>query len=211
MLLDQKENAVSYNQNPAYHEDKFRKHFEEYALPDVQRFVSELKGPKVLDAGCGPGIYLEYFREQGVEALGIDLSEGFLERCIQKGLNVRKMDMEQPLLYPYSYDGIWAHAAIMHIPRSRVPQLVQTWAKLLKPNGLLFVSAKEGVDEGFEPAENGDNTKRWFTYFSEEELIKLFSAKFDVIHHYQQTTGSRVWVKCLFRLKPATKPLFQNR
>ncbi len=204
MLEDQKENADSYNRDPNYYEAKFKKHFQQYALPDAERFISELKGKKILDVGCGPGVYLDYFREKELDALGIDLSNTFLDRCESKGLNVRKMDMEQPLLYPYSFDGIWATAAILHVPRERVPKLIETWAKLLKPRGLLWVTVKEGEKEGFEPAENGDSSKRWFTYFTEDELKKIVGTRFDVVYGYKQVTDNqKTWIKYLFRLKPA--------
>ncbi len=210
MNEEKKVNATSYNANPSYYEAKFRKTFEEYAQPDLERFLSELNGSRILDAGCGPGIYLEYFREKGLDALGIDLSEAFLERCAEKGLNVRKMDMENPLLYPYSFDGIWC-LALVHTPRERIPALAKTWAKLLKPNGVLFISAKKGVSEGYEPSETGDNTRRWFTYFEEGELQKYFSPYFDVIHSYTRTIGTREWVVCFFRVKSgALKTMFRN-
>lgn len=210
MHEEKKANVASYNANPLFYEQKFRQTFEEYAQPDLERFLSELSGTKILDLGCGPGIYLEYFREKGLDALGIDLSDAFLERCAEKGLNVRKMDMENPLLYPFSYDGIWC-LALVHTPRERIPALAKTWAKLLKPNGVLFISAKKGVGEGYEPAETGDNSKRWFTYFEEGELQKYFSPYFDVIHSYTRTIGSREWVVGFFKRKPgAVKRPFAN-
>ena len=197
-----KETSLSYNRSPGFYEKKFKDNFEQYALPDVKRFISELKGPKLLDIGCGPGIYLDYFRENGVDALGIDLSDPFLEICFSKGLNVRKMDAENPLLYPYSFDGIWASAVLLHIPRDRVPQTIRVWAKLLKPNGLLWIGVKQGEGEGFEPSETRDDTKRYFTYFTEGEIKSLFSEKFDIVHGYlQEVEDGRVWIKYLFRLK----------
>lgn len=205
MADEQKENSASYDKNPLFYEEEFRRTFQTHALPDVERFIAELNGTKILDVGCGPGIYLEYFREKGLDALGIDISDAFIQRCNEKGLNVRKMDMEKPLLYPYSFNGIWA-LSIVHIPRARVPALIKTWVKLLKSNGVLFVAVKKGLGEGFEPAETGDGSKRWFTYFSEEEMLSLFSPYFEIIHsHAQSFNEKNTWLAYLFRLKPGVQ------
>lgn len=206
-----KETITSYDRDPSFFEQKFRNNFEQFAQEDVSLFLSELKGKKVLDIGCGPGIYLEVFRENGLDALGIDISEKFLEVCASKGLNVRKMDLENILLYPYSFDGIWAHASLLHVPRERVPSVVKSWAKLLKPHGVLWLAVKSGEGEGFEPSEKNADSKRWFTYFSEDEIKKYFSPFFEIVKGYTCEMGTgKTWIKYLFRLKPSAKKPFSN-
>lgn len=206
-----KETLNSYARNPAFFEERWKEKMEKYALDDIEKFVAALQGPKVLDLGCGPGLYLEAFREKGLDAIGIDLSDEFLEICHSKGLNVRKMDMEQPLLYPYSYDGIWAHACLLHLPRSRAAAALATWAKLLKTHGVMHLAVKQGANEGFVPSERGDETKRWFTFFTDDELRGMLGKKFDVMHaSSHENEDGAVWLKYLLKKKPDSKPLFQN-
>lgn len=205
-----KETIFVYESNTSAFEKKFQENLEKYGQVDVDKFVSELKGPKVLDAGCGPGVYLEALREKGVDGIGIDLSDAFIDRCHEKGLNVRKMDMESPILYPQSFDGIWAHAVLMHVPKERVPALVQTWSRLLKRDGLLWVSTKEGVGEGFETGGSPNTGKRWLTLFSDDEIKRLFGKKFEIVHSYTQNDSGKTYMKYLFRLKPDVKPAFRN-
>ena len=100
MFEDQKKTMVAYNSNPAIYVEKFSKNFKLYANKDAEKFASALSGKKILDVGCGPGIELEFFREKGLDALGIDLSDSMLKICQEKGLNVRKMDMKNPILWP---------------------------------------------------------------------------------------------------------------
>lgn len=167
---------------------------------DLDRFVSTLKGSKVLDVGCGPGVFLEEFRERGVDALGIDLSDVFIQRCHQKGLNVRKMDMEQPLLYPHSFDGIWSSAVMQHLPRERVPALLNTWLRLLKRDGILFLAVQKGTHEGYIPDPLIPEKKMWLTYFVEEEIRRLVEKKYDVVHFYENSIGDQSYLVFLLRV-----------
>lgn len=48
-------------------------------LPWLERFLAEVvPGDAILDAGCGPGRDVAFFRERGREVVGIDLSSGML-------------------------------------------------------------------------------------------------------------------------------------
>ena len=183
---------------------------EKFASPDVDRFVEALKGPKVLDAGCGPGVFLEAFRNQKLDALGIDLSDVFIARCHEKGLNVRKMDIESPLLYPHSFHGIWSHSVIQHIPKERIPKLVQTLARLLTVDGLLFAAFPEGDKEGYVESAN-PGFKQWVSHFSEEEVEQLFGKQFERIHFEKQTRpDQKNYLVYLFRVKKVQSPAFRN-
>lgn len=198
-----KDTTASYDIDPLFFEKKFRESFEQFGRDEATLFISKLFGKKVLDIGCGPGIYLDFFRENGLDAVGIDISDKFLETCFKKGLNVRKMDMENILFWPYSFDGIWAGSVLLHLQRKRIPALVKSWAKLLKPSGIIWVLVKEGEREGFDLSEREDNSKRWFTYFTENELREYFSPFFNEEYFYRRDSGNGViWLEFLFRLKP---------
>lgn len=206
MFSDQKPTVQTYNIGARTYEGIYQRGFDESGHEDAERFVSLLPGPKILDAGCGPGIFLDFFREKRLDALGIDLSESFLDICAEKGLNVRKMDMETPILYPYSFDGIWASMSVLHVPKARVPKLVQTWAKLLKPNGVLFVSLKEGTKEGVEADTDFPPHERWISYFEDNEVKALFGKKFDLIsEHHALLPSGRTRLKYFFRVKPVAR------
>ena len=211
MSEEQKQNMSTYNASPALYDKKYKESFESYGKPDAERFVSVLNGPKIIDVGCGPGHFLEFFREKELDALGIDLSDMFIQLCSSKGLNVRKMDLETPLLYPYSFDGIFSNMSLLHIPRDRVPAAVEKLSRLLKPNGIFFVAVKEGVKQGLEIDEENPPHQRWMTHFTDDEIKSFFSKKFDVIWENKLVMPSgNIRLKYLFKLKPAAKPVFQN-
>lgn len=203
-----KETIATYNLHASKYEAIFQESMEEHAMGNIDHFISRLKGPKVLDAGCGPGVYLDQFRKRGIDALGIDLSDAFLEIAQSKGLNVRKMDMESPLLYPHSFDGIWSAATVQHIPRERLASTFQTWAKLLKKDGLLWISLRQRKNEkdGCSEDPRFPGSKRWVTPYTQEELHKALAKQFEVIQSMiEHPESDKPYFKILAQVKPDIK------
>lgn len=108
-------------------------------------FVDNLKIieaiPKAIDLGCGRGEWLELLGENGFEAYGVDLNEGMLEACKEKGFKVEcknAIDMikeleNESLLVVSSFH------LIEHISFEDLQVVVQEALRVLKPGGLLIL------------------------------------------------------------------------
>lgn len=59
------------------------------SLPEERLKVIEenLCGPRILDAGCGGGGYVDYFARKGFDAVGLDKYEMFLDLARERGLH----------------------------------------------------------------------------------------------------------------------------
>ncbi len=63
------------------HADKYAEAIENnaynalYERPSTLALVGDVKNKRVLDLGCGPGVYAELFAKQGATVTAIDLSE----------------------------------------------------------------------------------------------------------------------------------------
>lgn len=129
-----------------------------------QRFAACLpaKGT-VLDFGCGSGRDTKVFSEMG---FAVDATDGSGELCAlateYSGIQVRQMLFEE-LDATEMYDGIWACASILHLPRAILRDVLVKIEKALKAGGVLYASFKYGDFEGIR---NG----RYFTDFTEESL-----------------------------------------
>jgi len=44
-------------------------------MPTTLKMIGKIKGKKILDIGCGPGLYAKKLKEMGAEVKGIDISE----------------------------------------------------------------------------------------------------------------------------------------
>jgi len=65
--------------------------------PDL-KIIAELlePGARVLDLGCGNGKFLRYLAEhKQVDALGVEIDERLIARCIENGVNVLHSDLDR--------------------------------------------------------------------------------------------------------------------
>ena len=114
-------------------------------LQEYRRFVEPLSraltGLKAVDLGCGRGDFLEFLREIGVDAEGVDLNDGMLAACQDAGLNVTKADALTFLrsLPRESYGLITAFRAIQNSSFGDVRSLISEAFLVLRPGGLLIV------------------------------------------------------------------------
>ncbi len=96
---------------------------------------------EVVDVGCGRGEWLEILRDNAIPAMGVDLDDGMLERALQVGLNVKKMDCLDFL--QQQEDGsllaITGFHIAEHLPFEFLQSLVKEALRVLKPGGLLIL------------------------------------------------------------------------
>jgi SAM-dependent methyltransferase len=132
-------------------------------------------GSLVADIGCGPGRDALLMRAHGLHVIGVDLSIGQLRAGNVPGLV--QADMRCLPLRTGSVDAIWCNAALLHIPREAVPEVLTEFGRILRGGGGLWLSVVEGDGEGFEVASNyGSDRRRWFTLHREPELTALLAA-----------------------------------
>ena len=126
------------------------------------RFLALLpQGAKILDFGCGSGRDTKYFIEKGFRAEGVDGSEELCRIASENtGTTVRHM-MFNELDEIDTYDGIWACASILHLPKSELRDVLIKMIRAVKDGGYLYVSFRHGDFEGY-------INDRYFSYFTEE-------------------------------------------
>ena len=136
-----------------------------------RRFLEKLmtsEPPYILDFGCGSGRDTLAFLEAGCR---VDATDGSEEICRQAsamiGIDVQHM-LFQNLDAEDKYDGIWACASILHLPKAELIEVLGKIARALKPQGVLYTSFKYGDFEGIK---NG----RYFTDFTESSLQGLMA------------------------------------
>ena len=117
----------------------------------------------VLDFGCGSGRDTKHFLQKGYT---VDAVDGSPELCRMAseytGVEVKQM-LFQELNAVGIYDGAWACASILHLPKDELAGVLHSIATALKEEGILYASFKYGTFEGLR---NG----RYFTDFTEESL-----------------------------------------
>lgn len=63
-------------------------------MPKIEQKALQLAKGKVLDVGCGAGSHSLYLQDQGLEVMGIDISENAVKTCEIRGVkNVKQIDL----------------------------------------------------------------------------------------------------------------------
>jgi 2-polyprenyl-3-methyl-5-hydroxy-6-metoxy-1,4-benzoquinol methylase len=113
-----------------------------------RRFLSHVPdGGTILDAGCGSGRDAKAFLERGYGVEAFDASAEMVRLASDfTGLSVRHMTFDQ-MSWSERFDGIWASASLLHVPRVELPGIAQRFQRALKLGGVWYVSFKHGTDE----------------------------------------------------------------
>jgi 2-polyprenyl-3-methyl-5-hydroxy-6-metoxy-1,4-benzoquinol methylase len=108
---------------------------------EVDSFVRRLswvpKG-KLLDVGCGSGLWLILMRELGWEVEGVDFDGASVNLAVEQGLKVHQGSLEQQTFSCSSFDAITLNHVIEHVPDP--VQILSECARILKPGGQLIIA-----------------------------------------------------------------------
>ncbi|MBI1968313.1 class I SAM-dependent methyltransferase [Candidatus Woesearchaeota archaeon] len=198
--MDYKEKTIeAYNKNAKEFSEKFKQLMDNLKKRDeFQRFIDLLRGKKILDLGCGSGEHSLYFKERGLDVTAIDLSEEMVLLCKEKGLKTVLMDLEDLEFQEEFFDGIWAVTSLLHVPKQKLSKVIKKLNLLLKKEGILYVCVKEGKGESLVKDAFG-NTSRFFAFWEEEEMKKLFEDYFVLIENKKVQLKNTVFLQAFFR------------
>ncbi len=73
--------------------------------------IEKFRPSSVIDVGCGTGALLEVIARQGVQCTGLEYAEAAIEIACKRGIEVRKMDLEQGV----HIEGKWNVAVSMEV------------------------------------------------------------------------------------------------
>jgi SAM-dependent methyltransferase len=94
---------------------------------------------KILDFGCGPGRDLKTFAELGHIAIGLEGSPHLAVMArAHSGCEVWQQDFLKLDLPDNHFDGVFANAALFHVPSQELPRVLLELKASLKPGGVLF-------------------------------------------------------------------------
>jgi SAM-dependent methyltransferase len=115
----------------------------------LARFLALLPpGAAILELGCGAGADSAEMLARGFDVRPTDGSPEMASVASRRlGRPVETL-LFQDLNEVEAYDGVWANACLLHVPRPElVKVLALTWCAL-KPGGFFYASFKTGADEG---------------------------------------------------------------
>jgi len=139
----------------------------------------------ILDLGCGPGRDLKAIADLGHVAVGLDGAARFVEMArAHSGCEVLQQDFLKLNLPAGRFDGVFANAALFHVPGQELPRVLRELRATLKPRGVLFSSNPRGNNE------EGWNQQRYGAYWDLETWRRYVEAAgFVELTHYYRPAG----------------------
>ena len=136
--------------------------------------MGDVEGKRVLDAGCGPGIYVAELAERGAEVLGCDASPQMVELARAKvgdQTDLRVHSLEEPFEWveDQSID-LAVSALVYHYINDRAGFLSEIH-RMLRPDGALVISTHH-------PA--GDWRRLGGSYFAVEAVTERWSKGWEI-------------------------------
>ena len=126
-------------------------------------------GGKILELGCGAGYQAEVMLKAGFDVHATDGSPELAAKAAHRlGRPVATMLFHE-LDANDAYDGVWAYACLLHVPRSELSSVLTRVWRALKPGGLFYASFKSGDSEG------RDKFSRYYNYPSELWLRERYA------------------------------------
>jgi len=152
-------------------------HFAHFWIEEFDFYKSIIDGKKVIDLGCGAGRDAAVFVENGFDYTGIDISEEMLKVAserVPKG-KFQQLDFSKTSFQDGEFDGFWAAASFLHIPKKDVAGVLQEAKRIIKSGGIGFISVKEkiGIDEGMIDENKYGGISRYFSFYTQDEFKNM--------------------------------------
>lgn len=138
------------------------------------------EGPRVLDVGCGDGLFLGMLNKKGFEAYGVDMSEDGVRKCREKGLDAVVYDASRGKL-PFDnnvFDSVSLLDILEHLydPQDLLQEVVRVSKKYVIVSVPNFNSLPARLQAllGTVPENNRPNKGHvyWFNYNNLANMLK---------------------------------------
>jgi SAM-dependent methyltransferase len=163
-------------------------------------------GGHILDAGCGSGRDSLAFLRRGYRVTAFDASAEMARLAGERTGRPVAVLRFQDVAYEDHFDGIWACASLLHVPRGQIGNVFAGLTRALRPGDVWYMSFKAGEAEGVRDG-------RFFSDYTEQSLRGVIAQEpsLEVIRLWatRDVRPSRqgdCWINALVRAGKGNRP-----
>lgn len=158
-------------------------------------FSQLLPGGTVLEIGCGGGRDAANLIAQGLTYFGTDASLGMVaeaRKAVPAGV-FEQLNVYDLAKLKRQFDGFWACAVLLHIPKKRIDEALQAITAVLKPGAIGMITMKDGDREEFEVRDkDGAHEERLFVYWKKDDFSEVLARNgFKVLEYEYRPVSQR--------------------
>lgn len=164
---------------------------------------------KILDIGCGPGMYLSLFKDTSYELHATDINGGMLALAKKEVPRATFYEGDiNDLVIRETFDMIYCIGVLIYIPPSRLRPFLEKIVSLLNDDGILYLNFPHAISIW-------DSWYKDITYvqYSPSQLRKLLAPYFEILadHHAFDNRRIEGYDKTPYKsLNPDTHRTYKN-
>jgi ubiquinone/menaquinone biosynthesis C-methylase UbiE len=205
MVSLEKEVKKTYDRIASRYDEKRKSEkliYNEYnEMPATLSLLRKIKGKKILDLGCGTGIYAKILRRRGAVVSGIDISPKMIELAKQNLKGVRGADFKVGTVYklPYksgTFDIVLASLVVHYF--TNMDKAFREIKRVLKKNGVFIFSTDNPVINIAHRIKGKPRRYRFFVDYFKEGKFYEYWPRIGVRMPYQHITF-QTWIRTIVR------------
>jgi ubiquinone/menaquinone biosynthesis C-methylase UbiE len=140
---------------------------------------------KILDIGCGPGMYLAVLKELPLQFTATDINKSMLQQVSKQLPNVELIEGDITQLSIFKkFHFIYCTGLLVYIPPRHIENFFKKLFDLLEENGILYLNYPHAI--------------RWldtvyhdmsYSQYSPQRITKWASSYFEIIEHHHAFDG----------------------
>lgn len=127
-------------------------------------------GGAILELGCGAGNHAAVMLADGFALRATDGSPEMAQVAARRINHPVEAMLFEQLDDRETYDGVWASACLLHVPRNELAGILARIHRALRPGGIFYASYKTGDDDG------RDSIGRYYNYPAADWLAETYAA-----------------------------------
>lgn len=167
--------------------------------PEYKLFFKELPSGTVIEIGTGTGEdAINLVKKYGASNyLGVEPAEGLRKIASENNPSAKFLEGS---IYDLGdiqsiFDGFWLCQVLIHIPKNRIHEALESVRKVVKSQGIGMISILEGNSD-MENSRPG----RYYTLWSDKEFANVLAEnKFEIINKRKLETGHSPWLIYIVR------------
>jgi SAM-dependent methyltransferase/diadenosine tetraphosphate (Ap4A) HIT family hydrolase len=173
---------------------------------EIKALVTATSGP-ILDAGAGVGRDADYFASFNRPIVALDAAFALLQHVPSKSgilpvlADIRKLPFEDQ-----TFGAVWCSAVLVHMDQSSFIASLCELFRVLRPDGLMQISVKEGSGYSAQTVAQNRSLRRHFYFYEADEVMAMaHSVGFEILSCWTEDESDasdtiQRWVKfCLRR------------